>query len=192
MLPKGVDRLEGAAGRRAVTILAAGVLSMALIGIALPFFEARAQAQETVEVWVLGVEYKGTAGADEPYIAEGDKVEAYVFYPDTIRVVKGQTVVLHFLGINGGSGHPMTIERYVEEPFTFYRNQTLTKEFVADQAGVFQIACLKHQPTMNAQLIVEEPVGVWPTWSLVILAAQATLFVATLFLVLRKPRPRSP
>ncbi len=123
----------------------------------------------------------------EPYIDEGDKVERYKFYPDTIRVQKGQNVILHFLGINGGSGHPTTIENYVTASFTFMRNQTVTKEFVADQAGVFAITCSSHQPTMNAYLIVEDPeaggaMGV-STIGVALLAVQAAVLAITVAVV---------
>ena len=111
---------------------------------------------DTVEFWMLGIEFKGTADAGEQYIAEDDKVERYVFYPSSLRVKKDQTVKINFLGINGGSGHPTTIENYVTTEFTFLRNQTVTKEFTADTAGVFKIHCGKHKPTMDAYLIVEE------------------------------------
>ena len=123
-----------------------GILLLGIAALALPAPLAAAQGG-TVEVWVLGVEYKGTAGSGEPYAEQGDVVEAYVFYPDTVRVQKGDRVILKFFGINGGSGHPTTIEHYVPESFTFYRNQTLTKQFVADQAGVFAIVCTAHPPT---------------------------------------------
>ncbi|MCJ2531052.1 MAG: hypothetical protein LN413_01865 [Candidatus Thermoplasmatota archaeon] len=136
----------------------------------------------------MGVEFKGTADANEPYIDEGDKVEAYAFYPDTIRVQKGQTVTIHFLGVNGGGGHPVNIENYVPDVFRFYRNQTVTKTFVADQAGVFAITCYDHQPSMNGFLIVEEPLAA-PSAALgltstALLGLQAALFVGALVLVL--------
>ncbi|MEE9236822.1 MAG: hypothetical protein V3U52_03430 [Thermoplasmata archaeon] len=152
-----------------------------------PFHGAIAQTEDTVEFWILGVEFKGTAGAGEPYIDEGDKVESYMFFPETIRVQKGQNVILNFLGINGGSGHPTTIENYVTQSFTFMRNQTVTKEFVADEAGVFAITCSRHQPTMNAYLIVEDPeaggaMGV-STIGLALLAVQAAVLAITVAVV---------
>jgi len=178
-------------GRRSVkAALTVAVLLVAFGAIAFqPVGQASHQASDTVEFWVLGVEFKGTAGAGEPYIAEGDKVDRYVFYPDTIRVQKGQRVTLNFLGVNGGSGHPTTIENYVPESFLFLRNQTVTKEFVASQAGVFAITCSAHQPTMTGQLIVEDTsaLGLNP-WSLAILILQAALLVATLAIVWRKTR----
>ncbi len=154
-----------------------------------PAAAATAQPGDTAEFWILGVEYKGTAGANEPYIDEGDKVEAYTFSPDTIRVQRGQTVTLHFLGVNGGGGHPVNIEYYVPDVFRFYRNQTVTKTFVADQEGVFAITCYDHQPTMNGQLIVEEPLAPLATvafglTSATLLGLQAALFVVALVLVL--------
>ncbi len=180
-----------AAGRRSVkAALAIGVLLLAFAALAVqPVSEASHQASDTVEFWVLGIEFKGTAGAGEPYIPEGDKVERYVFYPDTIRVQQGQRVILNFFGVNGGSGHPTTIENYVPESFLFLRNQTVTKEFVANQAGVFAITCSAHQPTMTGQLIVEDTsaLGINP-WNVAILILQAALLVATLVIVQRRIR----
>ncbi|MFQ5946883.1 MAG: hypothetical protein ACE5NC_11680 [Anaerolineae bacterium] len=177
----------------ALAILTFGIVALLLGAVAFqPLPGARAQEDE-VEIWVLGVEFKGTAGADEPYIAEGDKVERYVFVPDQIVVQQGQHVHLHFLGVNGGGGHTTTIENYVTAPFTFFRNQTVDKEFVADKPGVFKIVCSNHPPTMVAELIVEEPApaaglaGI-NVWSGALLGAQAILFVVTLVLILRRPK----
>ena len=111
----------------------------------------------TREFWVLGAEYKGTADAGEPYIDEGQKAERYMFVPGNIFVIKGDTVRLNFFGVNGGGGHDVTIENYIPSEFTFMRNQTVTKTFVADKAGIFRIHCTDHEPTMDGFLIVEDP-----------------------------------
>jgi plastocyanin len=183
-------------GRRlSLVVLGVMVLGMAItlvaMQIGLPFPGVRAQEDE-VDIWVLGVEFKGTAGAGEPHIDEGDKVERYVFVPDKIVVQQGQHVHLHFLGINGGGGHTVIIENYVTTPFQFFRNQTVTKEFVADEAGVFKIVCSDHPPTMTGELIVETSsvsavAGIDPV-SVTILGAQAALFVVTLVIVLLRRR----
>lgn len=182
--------------RLGLVALSAIVLGMAValvaVQVAQPLPGALAQEDE-VDIWVLGVEFKGTAGAGEPYIEEGDKVEAYVFVPDRIVVQQGQHVHLHFLGVNGGGGHTVVIENYLPTPFTFYRNQTVDKEFLADEAGVFKIICSDHPPSMTAELVVE-PAATQATpaidlTSVAILGAQAVLFVVTLVLVLmRRPR----
>lgn len=39
---------------------------------------ATGEHENHVEFWILGIEFKGTADANETYIAEGDKVERYV------------------------------------------------------------------------------------------------------------------
>jgi plastocyanin len=174
-----------------LSMMAMGIVATLLVSLAMQPLPG-VRAQETVEIWVLGVEFKGTAGAGEPFIDEGDKVERYVFIPSTIRVQQGQNVKLNFLGINGGGGHTTHIEHYVPTPFTFMRNETVTKEFVADRAGTFHMTCTTHPPTMNAEFIVEASstsgiAGVDLT-SAVLLGAQATLFVVTLVIVLlRRP-----
>lgn len=110
---------------------------------------------DSVEAWILGAEFNGTAGPGEPYINAGDHVAAYISIPDTIRVKKGQKVTLNFLGVHGPDGHLTSIENYVETEFVYYRNQTVTKTFTANTPGVFRIHCHDHQPYMNSFLIVE-------------------------------------
>lgn len=172
-------------------LLLGTAITLITLQVGMPYSQVRAQENE-VDIWVLGVEYKGTAGSGEPYIDEGDKVERYVFVPDRIVVQQGQQVHLHFLGINGGGGHTVTIENYVTTAFKFFRNQTVTKDFVADEAGVFRIICSNHPPTMTADLIVESSpastvAGIDPV-SISILGAQAALFVVTLVIVLLRRR----
>lgn len=188
-------RASSVSGRRlgliALSVMAMGLVVTLLASMAIQPLPG-VGAQETVEIWVLGVEFKGTAGAGEPFIDEGDKVERYVFIPDTIRVQQGQNVKLHFLGINGGSGHTTHIEHYVPTPFTFMRNETVTKEFVADRAGSFHMTCTTHPPTMNAEFIVEasESLGIAGInlTSAVLLGIQAVLLVVTVVIVyLRRP-----
>ncbi|MEE9182523.1 MAG: hypothetical protein V3U33_08165 [candidate division NC10 bacterium] len=190
--------LDASFGKRlsltALGLMAMGIaVTLLVMQVIQPIPGARAQEDE-IDIWVLGVEFKGTAGASEPYIAEGDKVERYVFVPDRIVVQEGQQVNLHFLGINGGGGHTVTIENYLTTPFTCFRNQTVVKEFTADEAGVFKIVCTDHPPTMVAELIVEpsssaSAIAGVDLFSAVLLGAQALLFGVTLVIVLlRRPR----
>ncbi|MFQ5919763.1 MAG: hypothetical protein ACE5I4_06950, partial [Thermoplasmata archaeon] len=61
-------------GRR-LSLVVLGVMALGIavtlvaMQIGMPFPGARAQEDE-VDIWVLGVEFKGTAGAGEPYIDE--------------------------------------------------------------------------------------------------------------------------
>ena len=172
----------------ALSLMAMGIASLLVMQVMQPIPGARAQEDE-VDIWVLAVEFKGTAEAGEPYIAEGDKVERYVFIPDRIVVQEGQHVRVHFLGINGGGGHTVTIENYITTPFKNFRNETVVKEFTADEAGVFKIVCSDHPPTMVADLIVEpsssaSAIAGVDLFSALLLGAQAVLFVATLVIVL--------
>ncbi|MEE9163766.1 MAG: hypothetical protein V3U17_03085 [Thermoplasmata archaeon] len=173
----------------ALGLMAMGIaVTLLVMQVLQPIPGASAQEDE-VDIWVLGVEFKGTAGAGEPYIAEGDKVERYVFVPDRIVVQEGQQVRLHFIGINGGGGHTVTIENYITTPFQYFRNQTVVKDFTADEAGVFKIVCSDHPPTMVAELIVEpsssaSAIAGVDLLSAVLLGAQVVLFVVTLVIVL--------
>lgn len=79
-------------------------------------------------------------------------VDAYQWVPGTIIVNQGDSVVLRFFGVNGDE-HPTTIDGY-DQTFTVRRGELTEVEFVADKAGIFQITCHAHPPTMVGHLIV--------------------------------------
>jgi plastocyanin len=119
---------------------------------------------------IAAVELKGGAKADkEPFPAEplpagpGYELEqpnqtgrwqvsALVWQPSQILVNEGDEVTLEFIGIDGAS-HAATISGYGHS-FTLKRGHVNRVTFVADKAGVFQIACATHVPSMRAELVV--------------------------------------
>ena len=77
------------------------------------------------------------------------------FTPSTIVVHVGDTVVIHFYNVEDTTeAHTFTIG----EPYHIHMNveagQNQTATFVASTAGVFEIVCAYHQPTMSGQFVV--------------------------------------
>jgi len=87
-----------------------------------------------------------------PNEADRWEVSAYMFMPSQIIVNEGDEVTLEYVGINGAE-HPAQIEGYDVE-FTVKRGQVTVVQFTADKAGVFQILCPVHHPSMRGELIV--------------------------------------
>ncbi len=80
------------------------------------------------------------------------EVETYIWNPKQIVVNEGDTVQLEILGVNGAA-HDGFIEGYVDG-FVVQRGRVTSLSFVANKAGVFQIGCNTHQPSMSAELVV--------------------------------------
>ncbi len=120
--------------------------------------------------YMEAIEPKGSASVDqEPFPAESLpegggyalkepndegkwEVETYVWSAEQIIVTEGDTVNLEILGING-SKHDASIEGYVDS-FVVERGKLTKLSFVADDAGVFAIACRTHPPSMTGELVV--------------------------------------
>lgn len=80
------------------------------------------------------------------------EVSTYRWEPGTIIVNQGDVVTLEIVGINGAS-HPLTIEGYnVSDVVT--RGNITRVTFTADKAGIFEIVCGAHLPSMQANLVV--------------------------------------
>jgi len=79
-------------------------------------------------------------------------VKTYRWLPSTIVVNQGDEVTLEILGVNGEQ-HPSIIEDY-GIGFMVRRGQMTRINFRADKAGIFNIVCNVHRPTMTAQLVV--------------------------------------
>lgn len=85
--------------------------------------------------------------------AKGEwKVENYRWMPGEVTVVEGDRVTLEILGVNGSS-HSSTIDAF-GQAFDVKRGQLTTVSFTAGKAGIFQIVCKVHQPSMTASLVV--------------------------------------
>lgn len=80
------------------------------------------------------------------------EVSTYMFMPSQVIVNEGDEVTLEYVGVNGAE-HPGRIEGY-DVDFTVKRGQVTLVTFTADKAGVFQIHCPVHHPSMRGELIV--------------------------------------
>ncbi|MFZ1077527.1 MAG: cupredoxin domain-containing protein [Nitrosotalea sp.] len=82
-----------------------------------------------------------------------------VFSMQTIHVIKGDTVLIHFFNLEeaGGDTHDFVIGQPYNISVIVYPGENKTFSFNATTAGIFTYECTFHQPTMRGQLIVDEP-----------------------------------
>ncbi|MDO8531493.1 MAG: hypothetical protein Q7T26_04885 [Dehalococcoidia bacterium] len=80
------------------------------------------------------------------------EVSTYRWLPNNLTVNQGDDVTLEIIGINGKE-HPSVIQGY-DVKFNVLRGQVTRVNFKADKAGIFNIVCAAHQPSMTAQLVV--------------------------------------
>lgn len=85
--------------------------------------------------------------------AEGKwRMRAFVFQPAQIFVETGQTVVLHFVGVQGPS-HRIAVEGQ-GEPFTIKRGETKSVTLKPEAAGTIRYASLDRLPSMLGEIVV--------------------------------------
>jgi plastocyanin len=153
--------------RKARTLALSATLGLALAlgGAGLPWAQAPGRT-----IYMAAVEMKGgTQQEKEPYPAAALpagggyiktppnaggrwEVSAYQYSPGTIVVRQGETVTLEIVGVNGDL-HPSTIPGLVES-FTVKRGEITRVNFAATKPGLYSIVCTKHQPNMQATLVV--------------------------------------
>ncbi len=80
------------------------------------------------------------------------EVSTYRWSSGTLIVNQGDEVTLEIVGVNGKE-HPTVIEGY-DVAFKVQRGQVTRTTFTADKAGIFNIVCHAHRPSMTAQLVV--------------------------------------
>ena len=78
-------------------------------------------------------------------------MRAFTFAPDQIVVNQGDTVTLHFLGVQGPH-HVITVEGVGTFPLD--RGQIHTVSFSADKPGTITYWCHIHMPNMVGQILV--------------------------------------
>jgi plastocyanin len=151
--------------------VSAAAMLLPLIGaLSLVVATNAAQAGMKRTITMVAVEPKGGATVDkEPFptatLPEGKgyeleapnaegrwEVSTYRWDPNQIIVNQGDEVTLEILGVNGAE-HPSVIDGY-DISFTVKRGELTTVTFTADKAGVFEIRCGTHQPSMVGELIV--------------------------------------
>lgn len=76
---------------------------------------------------------------------------SFTFSPDQIVVNQGDTVVLHFIGVQGAH-HLITVDGI--GTFPLLRGQIHTVSFIANSPGTINYICHLHMPNMVGQILV--------------------------------------
>ncbi len=150
--------------------LAVGLVAGLSAGISMETFAASVPPPMKRTIHMAAIEPKGSANMDkEPFpkaalpagggyaLKAPDKegkweVETYAWLPGSVTVYQGDGVTLQVAGINGAE-HAVSIEGYAVK-YVVKRGEITTVSFKADKAGIFEIICHNHRPSMTAQLIV--------------------------------------
>ncbi len=129
---------------------------------------------------VTGFEVKGTTNTDDLAAPEVDpktlsagygynapgfddanpknwRVASYMWNAGDVVAFQGDSLDLHTFILNGNS-HNVWVEApdgsKVVEDIEMNRGRTYTLEFDASEAGVYQLVCSTHAPTMTADIVV--------------------------------------
>ena len=77
-----------------------------------------------------------------------------IFEPSQIVVKVGDTVRLHFIGVQGMS-HSIHVEgKDVDEKFTLKRGNMYSLALKLKTPGVIEIECYDHEPSMRGEIVV--------------------------------------
>ena len=74
--------------------------------------------------------------------------------PSQIVVKSGQPIRLHFVGVQGTSHHIHLEGDGVDEKFALERGNLHTVELKPEKAGIIEIECYDHQPSMRGEIVV--------------------------------------
>jgi plastocyanin len=80
------------------------------------------------------------------------QMRAFVFSPAQVVVTEGDTVVLHFIGVQGPA-HRIAVEGQAAE-VVVKRGETKSVELVAVKTGVIRFASLDRLPSMTGEILV--------------------------------------
>jgi plastocyanin len=82
------------------------------------------------------------------------RIRAFTFEPSQIVVKAGEPMRLHFVGVQGVS-HNIHVEGDgVDEKFVLTRGKLHTVNFTPKKAGVIEIECYDHEPSMRGEIVV--------------------------------------
>ncbi len=150
--------------------LAVGLMGSLSVGNSIDSLAASVSPPMKRTIYMAAIEPKGSANVEKetfpkaPLPAGGgyglkapDKegkweVETYAWLPGSITVYQGDEVTLQVAGINGAE-HAVSIEGYGLK-YVVKRGEITTVSFKATKAGIFEIICHTHRPSMTGQLIV--------------------------------------
>jgi heme/copper-type cytochrome/quinol oxidase subunit 2 len=105
-----------------------------------PVMAPVAAGQKTQVVELVTGEFNATSES-------GKKLEAYIFYPGTIVVNKGEPVELRIAGVNGQS-HPFVIEG-LNLSGKVQKGKTTVVRFTPQEEGIYRIVCQTHMDTKS-------------------------------------------
>jgi plastocyanin len=80
------------------------------------------------------------------------QVRSFIFQPSQLVVRQGDTVTLHFVGVQGAS-HTITVEGH-PDPLVLKRGEMKTVTIVADKVGTIAFFAVDRQPTMQGTILV--------------------------------------
>jgi plastocyanin len=82
------------------------------------------------------------------------RMRAFAFEPSQIVVTAGEPIRLHFVGVQGMS-HTIHVEGDgVDERFALKRGYIHTVDLTPKTAGVIEIECYDHDPSMRGEIVV--------------------------------------
>lgn len=158
---------------------AVGILSLAFVLGVVSRGEAKTEAANRT-LYMTAVEWKGSANiSKEPYpgpvptgggyesFAPGHEevadeqgkwaIETYRFDTAVVMAYEGERVTLKIFGVNAAK-HDIVIPAF-KQKFTVKRGAVSTVSFNVKKAGIYQIICLTHPPSHQADLVVLERPG---------------------------------
>lgn len=103
-----------------------------------------------------GYAYKGPGEADKA-TPQRWEVSSYMFNPASVTVRQGDAIVLNAFVVNGDE-HEVWVTapdgRIVDGKTIWNRGREYQMRFVAAEAGIYQLVCSSHAPSMNASFLV--------------------------------------
>ncbi len=109
--------------------------------------------------------------ADDPFESAGSggyylfmtsedewRVGSYMYLPQEIIAYKGEEITLEILGVRGNQHHSILVDPDGErlDDVNVERGGLHTMSFTADKAGIYELVCADHQPTMTTYIHVLE------------------------------------
>ena len=82
------------------------------------------------------------------------RMRAFAVEPAQLVVKAGEPIRLHFVGIQGMSHSIHVKGEGVDERFTLTRGNMHTLELTPEKAGVIEIECYDHKPSMRGEIVV--------------------------------------
>jgi plastocyanin len=82
------------------------------------------------------------------------RIRAFTFERSQIVVKAGEPIRLHFVGVQGMNHHIHLEGEGVDEKFALPPGTMHTVELKPEKAGIIEIECYNHQPSMQGEIVV--------------------------------------